>query len=175
MERACIAELLDYVDWAWERIERTIDDLPPRTFGEAVGGSGWPSLAACCFHATSAYDGWIHGEWALGNGEYIATTDEPITAFDDFKEYRRLCMDAARGVLDLDDDAFYGRQRFEIEPGVIEEMSPADVLSNLVLHERGHHGDVNTIFHQLGVRSYIIDYRYFITRPGEFMQDVQRG
>ena len=53
-----------------------------------------------------------------------------------------------------------------------EDMSRGDILTNLLLHERGHHGDISTLFHQLGVKGYLLDYRFFVTKRDEFIPDV---
>ena len=44
-------------------------------------------------------------------------------------------------------------------------------MRNLVIHERGHHGDLSTLFHTLGVRSFLVDFRYFTTRRADFVMD----
>jgi uncharacterized damage-inducible protein DinB len=171
VNRIAIAELFDYVNWAWERIEKTIDEQPEGTFTKEAPGSGWPRLADCCFHSVSAYDGWINGEWGIGDGNYFAESEDPIESWEKFKAYRARCVEAFNTAMKASEDSFSRRRRFEIEPGVVEMMSTGDILANLVLHERGHHGDLNTLFHQLGIRSYIIDYRYFVTRRDEFAVD----
>ena len=52
-----------------------------------------------------------------------------------------------------------------------EHMGTAGILANLVPHERGHHGDLHTLFHLHGVQSYFIDYRFFRTQPANLVMD----
>jgi uncharacterized damage-inducible protein DinB len=77
-------------------------------------------------------------------------------------------------VLDGSDEELFKKRTWDLEFGP-EELSPADVLTNLLLHERGHHGDLNTLFHQLGVKSYFVDYRFFVSKPNDFLEDVDEG
>ena len=43
-----------------------------------------------------------------------------------------------------------------------ETMSLGDILANLLLHERGHHGDFTTLFWQLGIEQPALDYRQYV-------------
>jgi uncharacterized damage-inducible protein DinB len=43
-------------------------------------------------------------------------------------------------------------------PDGAREMTPAEIVLHLLLHERGHHGDVSTLFHALGSPLPGIDY-----------------
>jgi uncharacterized damage-inducible protein DinB len=38
--------------------------------------------------------------------------------------------------------------------------SPADVFVQVLLHERQHHGDLNTLLYQLGVERPVVEYRF---------------
>ena len=179
MDRAALDELFDYTGWAWDRIARTIDGLPPEAFGRPVAGSGWPALSDCIEHFTAAYDGWLNGDWALnlgpshypGDGEGYPGTPE-LKVWPAMKEYRKAVRAQCREALDSDDGWLFTKGERDYGGGP-EVWSPGDVIANLLLHERGHHGDLNTLFHQLGVKSYIIDYRYFLTRRDEFALDSE--
>jgi uncharacterized damage-inducible protein DinB len=129
-------------------------------------------------HFTAAYDGWLNGEWAwnLGprqyprDGEDYPGTPE-LKVWAGMQEYRAKVRAQCRDALDRDDGWLFTRVERDYGNGP-ETWSPGDTIGNLLLHERGHHGDLNTLFHQLGVKSYIIDYRYFLTRNGSFDMDV---
>jgi uncharacterized damage-inducible protein DinB len=41
---------------------------------------------------------------------------------------------------------------------------PADIFVHVLLHERQHHGDVNTLLYQLGLEVPIVEYRFSL--PG---------
>ena len=170
MDRAAIKELFDYTGFAWERIAATIDSLPPSQFAERVPGSGWPALRDCFEHFVAAYDGWINGEWALALGTLMYIGPETLQTWEEMRSYRRETRAAFLAALECTDNVFYAKREYRFSE-VTELLSRADILTNLLLHERGHHGDLNTLFHQLGVRSFVIDYRYFVTRPGDFVTD----
>ncbi len=174
MRRDAIQELLDYTGWAWERIERVIDRLPDGTFARGLEESGWPSLFDCVAHFTTAYDGWLNADWGLALGEVRYAGDEAAANWATMKSYRAECREMFRQALMVDDSTLYAKRRFDFEEGS-EDLSRADILANLVLHERGHHGDLNTLFHQLGVKSYMIDFRYFVSRRDEFAMDTEEG
>ena len=38
--------------------------------------------------------------------------------------------------------------------------SPADIFAHAMLHERQHHGDVNTLLYQLGIEIPIVEFRF---------------
>lgn len=170
MDRAAIKELYDYTGFAWDRIAATLDTLPPSQFVERVPGSGWPTLRDCFEHFVCAYDGWINGEWALGLGKLMYSGPEALQTWEQMRNYRREVRSAFMAALDCPDEVLYAKREYRLGD-VPELLSRADILANLVIHERGHHGDLNTLFYQLGIRSFVIDYRYFTTRPRDFVMD----
>lgn len=172
MNRDAIDELFRYTGFAWDRIARVVDTLPAEQFTARVPGSGWPTLQKCFEHWLTAYDGWIHGEWALDLGPLVYAGPETLTTWERARSYRVRVREAFLEALDCPDDALYAKREFRFGE-VPEQLSRADILTNLLLHERGHHGDLNTLFHQLGVRSFFVDYRYFVSRPGDFVMDEE--
>ena len=177
MLRGAIQELFDYTSWAWERLERVIDGLPDGTYEASAPGSGWPSIAACVTHFVGATDGWLNMEWGgiqVGELSYPAEWPNPVEDWAEMKAYYRRCQGAFRTALEVPDEVLYEKREYRLfeNEDTVELMSRADILTNLVLHERGHHGDLNTLFHQLGIRSYIMDYRYFRTLPERFVMDT---
>jgi len=173
MERAAIQELFDYTGWAWERFARVIDGLEPGAYARPVPGSGWPSIAACLTHFVASYDGWLNMEWGgieIGAMSYPAEYPEPVNDWEQMRAYYRRVRTSFESALALPDDRLSPKKRYEMDD-VAEDMSPADILANLVIHERGHHGDLNTLFHQLNIRSFIVDFRYFKTRRADFVMD----
>lgn len=174
MQRDAIAELFDYIGWAWERIERLIDEHRD-AYAAPVPGSGWPSIAACLTHAVGAYDGWLNGPWAgIGITEmsYPGEWPNPIDDWDAMKEYHARVREAFQRLLDSPDEVLYERNiREEGSPPESLPMSRADVLTNLVLHERGHHGDISTLFHAHGITGFFVDYTFYRILPKEFVPD----
>jgi uncharacterized damage-inducible protein DinB len=43
--------------------------------------------------------------------------------------------------------------------------SPADIFVHLMLHERQHHGYLNTLLHQLGAEIPIVECRFSLPDP----------
>jgi uncharacterized damage-inducible protein DinB len=71
--------------------------------------------------------------------------------------------------LDVPDAELHVARYREGDQGAL--MSRADILANLVLHERGHHGDLNPLFHQHGVTGYLIDYTFYIAHRDAMVLD----
>jgi uncharacterized damage-inducible protein DinB len=44
--------------------------------------------------------------------------------------------------------------------------SPAEILAHAMLHERQHHGDVNTLLYQLGIEVPIVEFRFSLQGRG---------
>lgn len=173
MNREAIEELFEYTGWAWERIAKVVDDQLADVYAKPMQGSGWPSIAACLSHSVSAYDGWLTMEWAqiqAGETSYPSDWPTPVTDWPEMKAYYSRIRENFRRAINIPDDALYEKRFYDIGEGP-EYMSTADILTNLVLHERGHHGDLNTLFHLHGVQSYFIDYRFFRTQPANFLMD----
>jgi uncharacterized damage-inducible protein DinB len=173
VKRDAIEELFDYTGWAWERIAKVIDEQLVDAYAKPMEGSGWPSIAACLSHSVSAYDGWLNMEWGqieASDISYPATWPDPVNDWDDMKAYYGRIRESFRRAINIPDDALYEKRAYDLGSGS-EQLSTADILANMVLHERGHHGDLNTLFHLHGVKSYIIDYRFFRSLPGQFVLD----
>jgi uncharacterized damage-inducible protein DinB len=180
MDRAAIEELYAYTDFAWERLGKTMEKLTQEQYADPVPGSGWPSVRRAVLHILNAYDGWLNEDkWGLGLHE---TPFPDVESWDDLYakvpnwEAIQPCRDSLRATfrkaLDVSDEELFTKKTWELEFGP-EELSRADVLTNLLLHERGHHGDLSTLFHQLGIRSLFVDYRFFVSKPGDFIEDVE--
>ncbi len=173
MQRDAITELFEYTGWAWERIARRVEALPPAIYSQPVAGSGWPSIAACMSHAVATYDSWLNGPWLelqLGEMSYPAEWPKPIDDWSAMKAYRERTRNSFLRALDVPDDILHER-RFRETGATGELLSRADILTNLVIHERGHHGDLNTLFHQHGIHGYLVDYTLFRTLPDQFVLD----
>lgn len=174
MERNAIVELFDYTGWAWERIARLIDEHPD-AYTAAVPGSGWPTIAACLTHAVSSYDGWLNGPWGgiqMGQMTYPGAWPKPVDDWPAMKAYHGRVREVFQHALDVPDDILYQRNiREEGSPPESQPVSRADVLTNLLLHERGHHGDLSTLFHAHGITGFFVDYMFYRTLPNEFVPD----
>ncbi len=171
MDRKALEELYSYTDFSWARHAKVMEELPPGQFATPVPGSGWPSLRDCFSHFVQAYDGWINGHWGLGLGEMSRPKD--LTTWDEMAAYRVRGREAFRKALDCPDEVLYEKRTFDWGDGETEHLARGDILGNLLMHERGHHGDISTLLHTLGIKSPIVDYRFFVSFPDRFIYDEE--
>ncbi len=156
MDRAAIEELFAYTDFAWEAYADTIKVAASGTLTTAAPGSGWPALRDALAHLNFAYDRWL----ADPNGTTAAEV-ETVSSWDELEAYRRRVREHCRKYLDsLADAELTAPRRMNID-GFTLSYSPADILVHVLLHERQHHGDVNTLLYQLAIPAPFVDYRAF--------------
>jgi uncharacterized damage-inducible protein DinB len=157
MDRAALEELFAYTDWTWRQYADTIRPLGDDAVVKAVPGSGWPALRDAIAHVNWGYDRWI--------AEPSRTSDipvEPVNSWEDAEAFRRRVRGRFREYLDsLSDDDLTTPREMNIDG---EQMSyaPADILTLLLLHEREHHGDLNTLLYQMGAEPPQTSYRFFL-------------
>jgi uncharacterized damage-inducible protein DinB len=157
MDRAALEELFAYTDWTWHQYEATIRPLGAEALVKTVPGSGWPALRDALAHINWGYDRWI--------ADPSRTSDipiEPVNSWADAEVFRHRVRNNFREYLaSLDDAALTTPREMNIDG---EQMSyaPADILTLLLLHEREHHGDLNTLLYQLGVEPVQTSYRFFL-------------
>jgi uncharacterized damage-inducible protein DinB len=155
MDRAAIEELLAFTDYSWREHERAIHPLGDDVLIQPAPGSGWPALRDALSHINWAYVRWLANP--------AGTTDEPVEgvkSWNELEAYRRRVRGRAREYLDSLGD---GELLTPREMNVDDETrlySPADVFVHVLLHERQHHGDVNTLLYQLGVEPPLVEYRF---------------
>jgi uncharacterized damage-inducible protein DinB len=155
MDRAAIEALFAFTDYSWREHERVIRPLGDEVLTKPAPGSGWPALRDALAHIVWAYVRWL--------ADPAGTTDEPverIDSWDDLEDYRRRVRDHAREYLDSLDDGELSTPREMKIDGETLVYSPADILVHVLLHERQHHGDVNTLLYQLGIEIPIVEYRF---------------
>ena len=155
MDRAAIEELLTFTDYSWREHERTIRPLGDEVMTKPAPGSGWPTLRDALAHINWAYVRWL--------ADPAGTSDEPVErveSWDDLEAYRRRVRDHARDYLDsLGDGELLAPREMNVD-GDTRVYSPADIFVHVLLHERQHHGDVNTLLYQLDVDIPIVEYRF---------------
>jgi uncharacterized damage-inducible protein DinB len=166
MDRAAITELSDYLGWAFDRYGRVLDTLPEGRFTEHAPGSGWPALADCFTHIVHGYDLWLNADWSFQTQPVIRPGGERLQSWPEAKAYYHQVRETIRAVFALDDLVLF--EHLEVRGAL---RSRAEVLTDLLLHERGHHGDINTLFYQLGLKPYFNDYSLYLTNPEDFFLD----
>jgi uncharacterized damage-inducible protein DinB len=155
MERADIEKLFAFTDYGWRTYEETIRPLGDELLTRPTPGSGWLALRDALAHINWAYVRWL--------ADPFATTDEPverITSWDELDAYRRRVRDHARGYFDSLDDHELSTPRDMNVDGETLLYSPGEILVHVMLHERQHHGDLNTLLYQLGIEIPIVEYRF---------------
>jgi uncharacterized damage-inducible protein DinB len=155
MDRAAIDDLFAFTDYSWREYEAVIRPLGDDVLTQPAPGSGWPALRDALAHIVSAYVRWL--------ADPAGTTDEPaerVDSWDDLEDYRRRLRDHARVYLDSLDDVELLTPREMNIYGETLVYSPADILVHVLLHERQHHGDLNTLLYQLGIEIPIVEYRF---------------
>jgi uncharacterized damage-inducible protein DinB len=155
MDRAAIEELFTFTDYSWRRHEEVIRPLGDELLTRSAPGSGWPALRDALAHMVWAYVRWL--------ADPAGTTDEPVevvTTWDELETHRRRVRGHMRAYLDsLGDDELLTPRDMNVD-GEPLVYSPADIFAHAMLHERQHHGDVNTLLYQLGVEIPIVEFRF---------------
>jgi uncharacterized damage-inducible protein DinB len=83
-----------------------------------------------------------------------------VKSWDELEAYRRRVRGHARDYLDsLGDGELLTPREMNVD-GETLRYSPADIFVHVLLHERQHHGDLNTLLYQLGVEPPIVEYRF---------------
>jgi uncharacterized damage-inducible protein DinB len=155
MDRAAIEELWTFTDHSWRVYERVIRPLGDDLLTAPAPGSGWPALRDALAHMIWGYVRWL--------ADPAETTDEPmerVESWDQLEAYRRRVRGHDRDYLDsLGDEELLTPREMNVD-GEMLRYSPADIFAHAMLHERQHHGDVNTLLYQHGIEVPIVEYRF---------------
>jgi uncharacterized damage-inducible protein DinB len=155
VDRTAIDELFVFTDYSWREYQLLIRPLGDETLIKAAPGSGWPALRDALVHISWAYIRWL--------AQPLATTNEPveeIRSWDQLESYRGRVRRHARSYLDsLNQDQLVTPRPINVD-GKTMMYSPAEIFVHVLLHERQHHGDLNTLLYQLGVEVPLVEYRF---------------
>jgi uncharacterized damage-inducible protein DinB len=161
MDRTAIEELFTFTDHAWGVYEGVIRPLGDDVLTKPAPGSGWPALRDALVHMTWGYVRWL--------ADPAGTTDEPaerVASWDQLDAYRRRVWGHVREYLDsLGDDELLAIRGMNVD-GDLLRYSPAEIFAHAMLHERQHHGDVNTLLSQLGIEIPIVEFRFSLQGRG---------
>ncbi len=155
MDRDAIEELLTFTDYSWGEYEHVIRPLGDGVLTKPAPGSGWPTLRDALAHINWAYVRWL--------ADPAGTSDEPVErveSWDELDAYRRRVLSHAREYFDsLGDDELMTPREMNVD-GETMRYSPADIFVHAMLHDRQHHGDLNTLLYQLQIDIPIVEYRF---------------
>lgn len=163
MDKAALQDLVAYTDWAWDQIRSVIPD--DESLSAIAAGSGWPALRNCLGHIILAYDRWVPAIVDL------KTRPLPQIAPGDFLTWPQVDADRrrTRGALASHLEAWTAADLCEPHEVDVDgeriRYSRGELITHLLLHERGHHGDVTTLLWQLGLDSETpLEYRFHLAR-----------
>jgi len=165
MDRAAIQDLYDFTGFCWAVYMDAIAAAGgDQVLARPAPGSGWPALRDCLGHVVLAYQRWCSGlprRKALAMNRFDPAA---IATLGELQGYRSTARTEFQTFLDsLSDEELARIQDFEIGGDVIR-YSHAELLTHLLLHERGHHGDLNTLLYQLGAEVPLVEYRFHLGR-----------
>ncbi len=144
MDRAAIEELFAFTDYSWRVYADAVRPLGDETLVKPAPGSGWPALRDAFVHIN-----WAYVRWLADPAGTSAIEPEQINSWDELEDYRRRVRGHSREYFDsLSDDALVAPREMNID-GKPMRYSPADIFTHVLLHERQHHGDINTLLYQL--------------------------
>jgi uncharacterized damage-inducible protein DinB len=155
MDREAIEDLFRFTEYSWREYEGVIRPLGNDVLVKPAPGSGWPALRDALAHMT-----WAHVRWLA---DPAGTSDEPqedVTSWEALEAYRGRVFGHARDYLDALGDEELSTPRPMNVDGETLMYAPADIFVHALLHERQHHGDLNTLLYQLGLEVPIVEYRF---------------
>lgn len=163
IDRPGLESLFGFTDFAWRQIADVIAEEGGDALTRPAPGSGWPALRNCLAHILLAYHRWVDGLGELKACELPGYGDDQFQTWSDVQAYRDRVRAALRAQLDSDDEYLFTVHDFDID-GEPMAYSRGELLAHLLLHERAHHGDVTTLFYQLGIEpDRMLEYRFYVT------------
>lgn len=171
MNRQAIDELVAYTDYSWARHGRVMEQLSDEQFVRPVPGSGWPAPREAFDHIVGAYPDWLV-TWGIAGPEGTPSVESSqLATWADMQRYRAGTRADLRRALEVNDEELFAECQNPSDFGP-RAMSVANIVTHLLMHERGHHGDISTLFYQMGVKGYIVDWIAFAALPDQFMPDL---
>src|SRR6266480_601701 len=166
MDRAALLDLYAYTGWAWDQIKSAVPN--DETLRAVAPGSGWPAIRNCLAHIVLAYDRWVPAIVDLQSKPLPELAADDFLTWPQIEAQRRRTREALQPHLEAWSDADL-RQRHQVDvDGELLPYSRGELVIHLLLHERGHHGDVTTLFWQLGFESEtVLEYRFHLGRHQE--------
>ncbi len=165
MNKADLIDLLDYTGYAWDQLRQAAPD--DAQLVQVAPGSGWPALRNCLGHMVLAYERWLPAIIELRSHPLPPLAEGDFLTWAQVDAHRQRVRDELRRHLDRWDEGELGLLHEVDVDGEAIRYSRAELVLHLLLHERGHHGDVTTLLWQLGIEpDHAIDYRFHLRREG---------
>jgi uncharacterized damage-inducible protein DinB len=162
MDRSAIEELFAFTDYSWRQYAEAVRPLGDETLVKAAPGSGWPALRDAFVHIN-----WAHVRWLADPAGTSTIEPEQINSWDQLEDYRRRVRSHSRAYFkSLSDSELTAPREMDID-GEPMRYSPAEIFVHVLLHEREHHGDINTLLYQLGFEPTMVEYRFSLPESRE--------
>jgi uncharacterized damage-inducible protein DinB len=165
MDKAAIEDLYAFTGWAWQQI---IDEAgaSEEILARPAPGSGWPALRNCLGHIILGYERWLPAIIELKSMPVPDLAEDDFRTWAALEAHRQKVRDKLISFL----RGCSGEELNEVcnvdVDGAPIPYSRAELITHLLLHERGHHGDVITLFYQLGMETPMLEYRFHLKREG---------
>jgi len=161
VDRAAIEELFAFTDYSWRPYAETVRPLGDETLVRPAPGSGWPALRDAFVHKC-----WVYVRLLAEPTRTSANEPEHINSWDELEDYRRRLRGRSREHLEsLSDEELRTPREMDIDGETIQ-YSPPEIFAHALVHEREHHGDLNTLLYQLGDQPVIVEYRFSLDERG---------
>lgn len=163
MNKPALVDLFEFTGYVWQQIRQAVpreEDLV-----RAAPGSGWPTLRDCLSHMVLAYDRWLPAIVDLKAQDLPELQDGDFRTWAQVEAQRtRVRDDLARRLEAWSEGDLALLHDVDVD-GETLRYSRAELVTHLLLHERGHHGDVTTLFWQLGIEAETsFEYRFHLRR-----------
>lgn len=165
MNKDALLDLNTYVDWAWEQIKRAIGPDDDDVLLRPAPGSGWPALRNCLGHIILAYERWLPAIIQLHTVPLPDLGDDDLRNWSQIDEHRRRVRKALTSYVEGSTDAGLAAMHNVDIDGTPVRYSRGELITHLLLHERGHHGDLTTLFWQVNLDAEtMLEYRFHLGR-----------
>ncbi|HVE76822.1 MAG TPA: DinB family protein [Actinomycetota bacterium] len=162
MRKPELEQLFAYTDYVWNEFRRVLPDSKLLIIAQH---SGWPTVRSCLVHMVMAYERWLPAIVELQSRPLPAVGPDDLVTWEQIdaarSRVRATLGDALRG---WGDEELALLHDMQID-GEVLRYSRGELIAHLLLHERGHHGDITTLMWQLGIEEELpIEYRFFLGR-----------
>jgi uncharacterized damage-inducible protein DinB len=163
VDKAALTDLFDFTGYAWKQIRQAVPgDADLR---RVAPGSGWPALRDCLGHMVLAYDRWLPAIVDLKTQDLPELPADDLRTWAEIEAQRaRVRDELARWLAGWSEPELAAVHDVDVD-GATLRYSRGELVTHLLLHERGHHGDVTTLFWQLGIDAETaLEYRFHLGR-----------
>ncbi len=162
MRKSELVQLFGYTDYVWAEFRRAV---PESHLSIVAKGSGWPTMRHCLIHMVAAYERWLPAIVDLKSRPMPEIGPMELVTWEQIDRVRsRVRTELSARLQAWSDEDLAVIREMDID-GEMVRYSRGELIAHLMLHERGHHGDVTTLMWQLGLGADMpIEYRFFLGR-----------